>query len=180
MRTRDRLYVKLRLQNVMQCAAHPSVETELACGKCETPICPQCLHYTPVGVKCRECANLKPLPQFEVSLAYLARGLGAALVVGAVAGAIWGVIPLGFGFIGLMLGAGVGYVVGESVSVATNRKIGVRVQVIAAVGALLAFVVRGAILMSLRNWQIEDILLYDLFGLLALGLAIVVAVGRLR
>ncbi len=162
----------------MQCATHPNTETELACGKCETPICPKCLHYTPVGVRCRECANLKRLPQYELGIAFGARGLGAALVVGAVAGAIWGVIP--FGFIGLMVGAGAGYVIGESVSIATNRKVGVPVQVIASAGVVLAFVVRGAVLMSLRNWEIDDILLRDVFGLLALGLAIVVALGRLR
>ncbi len=162
----------------MQCAAHPSVETELACGKCEKPICPKCLHYTPVGVKCRECANLKPLPQFELSLVYMARGLGAALVVGAVAGTIWGVIP--FGFIGLIVGGGAGYVIGEAVSIATNRKVGVRVQVLAGAGVVLAFVVRGAILITLGNWDIGDILLRNVFGLLAFALAIFVAVGRLR
>ncbi len=162
----------------MQCATHPNTETELACGKCEKPICPKCLYHTPVGVRCRECANLKRLPQYEVSLVYMARGLGAALVVGAVAGVIWGVIP--FGFIGLIIGAGAGYVIGESVSIATNRKVGAQVQVIAGIGVVLAFGVRGALLMSLRNWEIGDILLYDVFGLLALGLAVVVAVGRLR
>ena len=162
----------------MQCAAHPSVETELACGKCEKPICPKCLHYTPVGVRCRECANLKRLPQYELSIAYVARGLGAALVVGAVAGAIWGVIP--FGFIGLLVGGGAGYMIGESVSIATNRKVGVQVQVLAGAGVVLAFAVRGAMLMSLRNWDIEFILLRDIFGYLALALAMVVAVGRLR
>ena len=163
----------------MQCAAHPSVETELACGKCEKPICPKCLHYTPVGVRCRECANLKRLPQYELSIAYVARGLGAALVVGAVAGAIWGVIP--FGILGLLVGGGAGYMIGESVSIATNRKVGVQVQVLAGAGVVLAFVVRGAILASsLRGWDIEFILLRDLFGYLALALAMVVAVGRLR
>lgn len=162
----------------MQCAAHPSVETELACGKCEKPICPKCLHYTPVGVRCRECANLKRLPQYELSIAYVARGLGAALVVGAVAGAIWGVIP--FGFIGLLVGGGAGYMIGESVSIATNRKVGVRVQVLAGAGVVLAFVVRGAMLISLRNWDIEFVLLRDVFGYLAFALAMFVAVGRLR
>ena len=162
----------------MQCAVHPSVETELACGKCEKPICPKCLHYTPVGVRCRECANLKRLPQYELSIAYVARGLGAALVVGAVAGAIWGVIP--FGFIGLLVGGGAGYMIGESVSIATNRKVGVQVQVLAGAGVVLAFAVRGAMLMSLRNWDIEFILLRDVFGYLALALAMVVAAGRLR
>ena len=163
----------------MQCAAHPSVETELACGKCEKPICPKCLHYTPVGVRCRECANLKRLPQYELSIAYVARGLGTALVVGAVAGAIWGVISVGF--FGLLVGGGAGYMIGESVSIATNRKVGVQVQVLAGAGVVLAFVVRGAILASsLRGWDIEFILLRDLFGYLALALAMVVAVGRLR
>ena len=108
----------------------------------------------------------------------MARGLGAAVVVGAVAGASWGVIP--FGFIGLMVGGGAGYVIGEAVSIATNRKVGVQVQVLASAGVVLAFVVRGTILISLRNWEIDDILLRDMFGLLAFGLAIVVAVGRLR
>jgi len=162
----------------MQCAAHPSVETELACGKCETPICPKCLHYTPVGVRCRSCANLKRLPQYDLSVVYMARGLGAALAVGAFTGAIWGIIP--FGFLGLLIGLGAGYVIGEAVSIATNRKVGTRVQVIASVGVVLAFVIRSALLISLRNWEIADILLNDMFGLLAFGLAIVVAVGRLR
>ena len=163
----------------MQCAIHPKTETLLRCSKCEKPICPKCLHYTPVGVRCRECANLKRLPQYELSIAYVARGLGAALVVGAVAGAIWGVIP--FGILGLLVGGGAGYMIGESVSIATNRKVGVQVQVLAGAGVVLAFVVRGAILASsLRGWDIEFILLRDLFGYLALALAMVVAVGRLR
>jgi hypothetical protein len=137
------------------------------------------MHYTPVGVRCRECANLKRLPQYDISIAYAARGSGAALVVGAVAGTIWGVIP--FGLIGLIVGAGAGFVVGEAVSIATNRKVGVPVQVIAGAGVVLAFAVRGAILASsLRGWEIEDILLRDVFGYVALALAIVVAVGRLR
>ena len=163
----------------MHCATHPNTETELACGKCEKPICPKCLHYTPVGVRCRECANLKRLPQYNISAAYLARGLGAALAAGGVSGVIWGVIP--FGLLGLLIGLGAGYVIGEAVSIATNRKVGVPLQVIASAGVLLAFVVRGAILASaLRGWEIDDILLRDVFGYVALALGIVVAVGRLR
>ncbi|MCI0777335.1 MAG: hypothetical protein J4N95_04085, partial [Chloroflexi bacterium] len=131
-----------------------------------------------VGVRCRECANLKRLPQYELSIAYVARGLGAALLVGAVAGAIWGIIP--FGFIGLLVGGGAGYMIGESVSIATNRKVGVQVQVLAGAGVVLAFVVRGAMLISLRNWDIEFVLLRDVFGYVALALAMFVAVGRLR
>jgi hypothetical protein len=163
----------------MQCATHPDVETELACGRCEKPICPKCMYQTPGGQRCRECANLKKLPQYEVGLSYLARAAGASLVVGVVAGMIWGIIP--FGLLGILLGIGAGYACGEAVSIVTNRKAGTQLQVIASVGVVVAFVVRASILASaLRGWEIEDIFLNDIYGYLALGLGIVVAVGRLR
>ena len=51
-------------------------------------------------------------------------------------GAVWGaLLPGGIGFLGLFLGGGLGYGIGESVSAATNRKAGTPLQVVAAVGA---------------------------------------------
>ena len=44
----------------MRCQRHPSVETALSCGRCETPICPHCLVHSDVGIRCRKCAP--PLP----------------------------------------------------------------------------------------------------------------------
>src|SRR3972149_2372442 len=104
----------------MRCATHPKVETELACGKCGKPICPRCLVHTPVGARCRECANVRRLPQYNISAAYLLRGAGGAL------GALWAVLlPYQLAlFFGLGVGLGVGYAVGEVVSLATNRKAG--------------------------------------------------------
>jgi hypothetical protein len=167
----------------MQCATHPSVETELACGKCETPICPRCLVYTPVGVRCRQCANLRRLPQYELPAPYLVRAMLVALVVGAVLGGLWGVIlPFGVSFLfGLIVGLGLGYGVGEAVSLATNRKVGVPLQVIAAGGVVLAYLVRGAILASgLRNVSFTEVLTEDIFGYVVVTLGVVVAMGRLR
>ena len=46
----------------LHCAAHPQVETYLRCGRCETPICPRCLIQTPVGSRCRDCAQIRKLP----------------------------------------------------------------------------------------------------------------------
>jgi len=167
----------------MQCATHPSVETELACGKCEKPICPRCLHYTPVGVRCRACANLRRLPQYDISAAYLLRGLAAALVVGAVLGGLWGVLlPFRVSFFfGLLVGFGLGYGVGEAISAATNRKVGVPLQALAAGGVVLAYVVRGAILASgLRNVSFVEVVTEDVFGYIVVVLGVVVAMGRLR
>src|SRR3972149_11571462 len=110
----------------MQCAVHPSVETELACGRCGKPICPRCLHQTPVGARCRSCAGVRRLPTYHISTVYLLRGAGAALAVGVVLGVLWAIVlPFTTAFFfGLLVGLGLGYVAGEAVSLATNRKAG--------------------------------------------------------
>jgi len=167
----------------MQCATHPSVETELACGKCGKPICPRCLYHTPVGARCRQCANIRRLPMYQVSPAYLLRGLGAALGSGAALGLLWGVLfPFGASFFfGLLVGLGVGYAVGEAVSYATNRKAGPPLQALAVAGVVVAYLVRSAILASaLRGIAVADIVTDDLFGWAALVVAAVVAMGRVR
>jgi hypothetical protein len=159
----------------MQCARHPKVETELTCGRCETPICPRCAVFTDVGARCPTCAPARKLPQFEVGFLHLLRGAAAALGAGAALGAVWGaLLPGGIGFLGLLLAAGLGYAIAEAVSAATNRKAGTALQVVAAGGALLAYLV--------RNLVIGDGLLPtdDLFGYIAVIVAGAVAISRLR
>lgn len=41
------------------CGRHPKVVTRLRCGRCETPICPKCMVYTPAGARCRDCSRNK-------------------------------------------------------------------------------------------------------------------------
>jgi hypothetical protein len=169
----------------MQCAKHPSVETELACGKCGTPICPRCMVYTPVGARCPDCANIRKLPQYEVSIGLLARGYGAAIVVGAGLGAVWGFLPFQIFFVfgifgGLLLGGGVGYLIGEAVAVATNRKSGTALQVAAGLGVVLAYVVRSAVLGFRVDASLLAILTQDALGLIAVVVGIFVAVNRVR
>ncbi len=159
----------------MRCARHPKVETRLACGRCETPICPKCMVMTDVGARCPTCAPMRRLPQFEIGPAYILRGLAAALVAGGVAGFVWGaVIPGFFGFFIIFIGIGLGYAVAEPVSWATNRKTGTALQVVAALGVCLAYSVRSII--ALNTLFPSD----DLFGYVALIVAVVVAVNRLR
>lgn len=167
----------------MQCARHPSVETELACGKCGTPICPRCLVHTPVGARCRTCANVRRLPQYQVPPSYLARAVGTAVLAGAVLGALWAVLlPFGvYLLLGLLAGLGLGYVVGEAVSLATNRKAGPPLQAAAALGVLVAFVVRDALLAAgVRGVDFADVLTNDVFGWVVVIIAVVVAMGRVR
>ena len=50
----------------LYCANHSSVETLLRCSKCGKPICTRCIVQTPVGARCRECANVQRLPIYQV------------------------------------------------------------------------------------------------------------------
>lgn len=167
----------------MQCATHHAVETELACGRCGKAICPRCLVYTPVGARCRQCANVRRLPQYNLSASFLARGAGASLVTGAVLGALWGVLlPFGVSFFfGLLLGLGLGYVIGEAVSIATNRKVGPILQGLAVAGVVVAYLAHAAVLTSsLKGVSFHDVVTRDNFGYVVVILAAVVAMGRVR
>ena len=162
----------------MQCATHPSVETELTCGRCDRPICPRCLVQTPVGARCRQCAGVRRLPTFEVSPAYAARGLAASLVAGTVVGAVWaGLLSNNLGFVGFFVffvALGIGYAVGETVSWATNRKRGPTLQGIAVVGVVEAYLIRNLLEGS------AIIPSNDLWGYILVAVAAIVAAGRLR
>lgn len=159
----------------MQCARHPNVETELSCGRCETPICPRCAVFTDVGARCPACAPARKLPQFEIGPLYLLRGGAAALAAGAGLGAVWGVLlPGRMGFFGLLLGALLGYLIAEAVGAATNRKSGTPLQVVAAGGVIAAYLVHNLVAGN------ELLPADDLFGYIAVIVAGAVAINRLR
>lgn len=63
----------------MRCEAH-GTETRLTCAQCGTPICPQCLVRTDVGLRCRACAAPAAQP-----LGRGGRGLGLGLVAAGLA-----------------------------------------------------------------------------------------------
>ena len=131
---------------------------------------------TDVGARCPACAPRRKLPQFEIGPLYLLRGIAGATVAGAALGALWGVLlPGGFaGFFMIFIGLGLGYGVAESVSLATNRKAGTPLQVAAALGVAIAYIMRNVVL--------GDALLPagDLLGYVAAVVGIVFAINRLR
>lgn len=164
----------------MQCATHPNVETELSCGKCEKAICPRCMVHTPVGARCRECAGVRRIPTYNMSGATFARAaagaVGAALAIGT-AWAFFNIIT--YIFYGVIAGLAIGYVIGELVSLATNRKAGPPLQAIAVGGVALAYVVRTGLLLGVGSWGLRD-LRSDVLGLVVAGIAGFIAAGRLR
>ncbi len=160
--------------DVTYCAAHPGVETALQCGRCEKYICPRCMVQTPVGARCRDCAQLRRIPTYNIPASFMLRGAGAAMVSGAVAGGAWWLFnPITPFLFGVPMGLGVGYAVGEAISLATNRKAGPPLQAMAVAGVLVAFFVRNAAIG-------EIIPRSDVAGLIAVIVAVMVAVGRVR
>ena len=92
-----------------------------------------------------------------------------AIVCGIVWGVIAGWVP--FFFLNLILAAGVGYAIGEVVSLSVNRKRGTGLAIIAGVAVAISYLV--SILLPLGFG-------FRLFDLLALALGIFVAITRLR
>lgn len=129
---------------VIYCARHPRVETVLRCGTCNTPICPRCLVQTPVGARCPTCARVSKLPTFNVTPVFFARGMTGALVSGIVTGLIWafldGEIRFGLFFM-IFAGVILGSAIAEAVSLAANRRRGLGLQVCAALGVVLSYLI---------------------------------------
>lgn len=157
----------------MKCATHSNVETNLRCGKCGKPICPRCMVQTPVGARCRECAQLYKLPTYRVSSTYYLRAIGVGIGIAAVTGVIWGFVEsfIPFIYLNWIFGGVVGYVCAEVISLAVNRKRGIGLAVIAGVATILSYLF--AILVP---WGFG----FSFFDLIAITIGIFVAVSRIR
>ena len=105
-----------------------------------------------------------------------AKAVAAGFATASALGAVWPFIPYG-GFLWLLIAIGIGYAIGEVVSLAVNRKRGIGLQMIAGSSMLLSYVVR-----SLLHTQPHDFLdsFISIYGLIALVLGIIVAVSKLR
>jgi hypothetical protein len=158
----------------VECATHPGVQTNLRCGHCDKPICSRCMIMTPGGQRCRECANLRPPPDYDVNALMKLRAAAVAAGVGIVAGLLWAAVPPFVGLFVFLLAAGLGFLMAELVGRATNRKRGYSLQLIAGLGILLAYFVRNLLLRGV------PMLIGDIYGYIAVAIAILVAISPLR
>lgn len=174
----------------MRCAADPSVETYLRCGRCEKPICPRCLIQTPVGARCRDCAQLRKLPMFQVGPIDYLRGVGGGLAAGVGGGLaltfIQRLVPL-FGMLSLVFLAALGYVVGTAVAKSTRRKQGTGLGVIAALAVPLGLGLGQGLFFIINGVDPTQsliagfaLLLRSAWSLLGLLVAMAIAFSRAR
>lgn len=168
----------------MRCELHPQTETLLACGKCGKSICPQCLVHTYVGARCRQCANIRPSPIYQVSAPYYLKAVGVGVGLAVAGGVAWAILR-GVPFISFFMSIGVGIAIGEGISRSVNRKGGRGLQSIAAASVVLSFligkVIRGMLIHDLSGqplwrWAFS----FDVFAILFLVVGVMYAVARLR
>lgn len=141
------------MTQTLYCTRHPKTETNIRCGRCEDPICPDCLVHAPVGMRCPDCARVNRVPTYDVTTPYLLRGIaagvGVALVLGVafffVAPLLFRLVFLGVPLLGRILPflfvailVAIGYAVGEAVSLSTNRKRGLKLKLVAAGSVFVA------------------------------------------
>jgi hypothetical protein len=157
------------------CEKHTETPTNLRCSRCDKPVCPECMVQAPVGIRCQEHGRPTKLPTYDVSTGFIVRGVAAGVGIGILGGLILGIagayttlffIPYVF----TLAMVGLGYLVGEGISRATNKKRGQPLIVAAVVGVVLAFV----IVVAFTGLQL------NLFDLIALGIAGLLAVQRVR
>lgn len=142
------------MQSIAATCPRDKVETNISCARCGEPICPQCMVYTPVGNKCKDCASIGGPEMFKVGSGDIVRGalLGGvgALVLGVVVGlAVWVLwnIPLLEGlpatvwYIVIIVVNGAGaFAAGNGLRLVVGLKYANSLRVLAAVLALVCFV----------------------------------------
>lgn len=167
-------------EEVTFCQRHPTVESALRCGRCDTLICPRCLVFTPAGTRCRDCAKLRRPVMYELGVSHYLRAAGTAIGLGLGMGVVGAfLVPVGAGgflflAIAVFAGSALGGGVAEALTRATRGKRGVPMQAAAAASLLMADVIR----LSLSGGI--ELVGRDLLGSLLVAMAIVVAWGRLR
>ncbi|MHB0976033.1 MAG: B-box zinc finger protein [Candidatus Aquicultorales bacterium] len=150
------------------CYKHPDRPTRVRCSTCGKPICPDCMVFGPVGVKCKEDAALsksmlrggKP-SQYVGAVAY---GLVAALVGGFIVYMIRSSIPFA-GFFSFFIYGGYGYAVGEAVAQGAKGNRGTAFMAIAGICAAVGL--------------LPVLAVSSLLGVLFIGVAVFVAAMRL-
>ena len=156
----------------MRCARHPNVETALSCGRCGTPICPDCAVPGPVGMRCPGCASLRSSPLYQVSPGRFA----LAALAGVAAGTLAGFVLQAIGFFILFVAPLIGGLLGEVILRTTGRKRGPKLEFLAG-----ASVVVGAGLSALLTGYFSHFNPVSLaIFLLAVGLTAAAAVGKIR
>ncbi len=151
----------------IRCARHPDTVTNLRCSRCEKPVCVRCMVYTPVGIRCRECAVERRSGINAPSTPHVARaalaGAGAAIVIAP----LWGLFPEYAFWLALLLG----FAGGDLVNMASGRKRGPELRVVGAGMVIATFLLAAFISATLETGMTSRVVFHTLMAAIALYLS---------
>jgi hypothetical protein len=145
------------------------------CGKCDRPICVRCMIQTPAGMRCRECAQLRRLPQFDVDALLLLRSAAGGLAASVLSWLLLSYVS----YLSFFAAIAVGFAVAAAMSPLAKRRTSRPLEVVAVFvvvgGYIIARYARFALLggLSLDRSASSSVIL-------PLLLASFIAVVRLR
>lgn len=124
----------------LYCANHPKTETLLRCSKCGKPICQRCGIRTPVGIRCRECAQLRRPPNYMLGPGHYLLAALVALPASVLAGYIMQRVGVFYAF---FIGAAAGGLIAEIVYRVTGGKRGNALAIVVSVCIVVGAVAAG-------------------------------------
>ena len=167
------------------CARHPRVESRLGCSRCGVIICPRCMVQSDVGARCPDCARVRVHPALRLDAMTMARAIAAAVLVAGATGALWGLVFFRVNSIPYLpwaVALGIGYMTGQAVAAAVNRKRGRPLQYVAAAGVVASYVVASLVATAALSPALSQLALQlivpDLFLLLAIVVGAYLAANR--
>ena len=158
------------------CYWHPETETGLSCSRCGKGICAQCMVQAPVGIRCRDCGKVQPMPTYDVGPTNYTKAIALAMVIMVVGAPLWvlvdrSLLVLGaYGSVSGLLSIAFGFGTGELISLSVNRKRSTLLALIAA------FVIAATYLIS----RLFSPFGFGLFDVLFLGVGVFLAWQRLK
>lgn len=156
----------------MYCYRHPDRETLIRCSRCNRPICLKCQVRHPVGIRCRECAQIRKDPLSSLTPVQYVLAFATALGGGVIGGFIAPFLGILFGiFIGPLIGGAIAEFVGRVI----GYKRGLPLQIIVAVCIVAGVVIAQGLLLFVR---IGPALVQSAPGTL-IGLAINALIGSI-
>jgi len=127
----------------LTCFYHRDRETRVTCGRCERPLCPDCVHHGATGVRCKECISLSPRERGLADPQQIRRATLAAFGTAVAGGLALALI----GWVSFITSALLGFAVGAVAFRASGRHRDMTIQAGAAAMALIGILL-AAVLVS--------------------------------
>ena len=157
------------------CLRHRDRETGLRCGRCNDPICPECMVQAAVGHICPSCVTWERNPVAQVANSRLLTAVGAGLGAGILLAIVITVLSALFGgVLSLIMWAVAGFLIGQAVHVAANRSRARALRYVAGGSAAFSWALAAIFI------GISFTFIWLVFAVIQVAIAITLAIAPFR